>query len=101
MGLRMDATIFGHMLGGTRKGTHMVATVPVLLTQETAHHHLWDRTSIVNQPLVTHLPGQHLRSFSPTIHSGMERTATLEAVVVTMLLLRGSGGHFRRIPQRT
>ena len=40
-------------------------------------------------------------SGSPTTHSGMERTATLEAVAVTMLLLRGSGRHFRRAPQRT
>ena len=101
MGLRMDATIFGHMQEGTRKETHMVATVPVLLTQEPAHHHLWDRTSTANRPLVTHLPGQHLSGFSPTTHSGMERTATLEAIVVTMLLLRGSEGHFMRIPQKT
>ena len=83
--------------GGYRKGTHMAVTVPVLLTQEPAHHHLWDRTSIASLLHATHLPD----SDSPTTHSGMERTATQEAIVVTMLLLRGSGGHFRRIPQRT
>ena len=32
--------------------------------------------------------------------SGMERTATLGAVAVTTLLLRGSGGHSRKRPQR-
>ena len=39
MGLRMDATIFGHMLVGIRNALHMTVTVPVLLTQEPAHHH--------------------------------------------------------------
>ena len=42
-----------------------------------------------------------LKDGTPTTPSGMERTATLEAVAVTTLLLHGSGGHSRRRPQWT
>ena len=99
MGLRTDATIFGHMPEATEKVYHMAATVPVRLTQETAHRHLWGKTYTVNLPLATAL--LHLKDGTPTTPSGMERTATLGAVAVTTLLLRGSGGHSRRRLQRT
>ena len=98
MGHRMDVTIFGHMQEGSKKALALAVTVRVLLPQEAAHHHLWDRTSTASLLHATHLP---MHSGTPTTHSGMERTATLEAVVVTMLSLRGSGGHFSRAPQRT
>ena len=52
----------------------------------------------VNLPLATVL--QRL-SGTPMTPSGTERTATLGAVAVTTLLLHGSGGHSRRIQQRT
>ena len=101
-GHRMDATIFGHMLDGFKRVNRTTATVPVRPTQEPAHRHLWGRTFTVNLPLATHLPIlPHLRVGTPTTPSGMERAATLGAVAVTTLLLRGSGGHSRRRPQRT
>ena len=98
-GLRTDATIFGRMPEATRKAVNMTVTVPVRPTQEPAHRHLWGRISTVNLPLATHL--LLLKDGTPTTLSGMERTATLGAVAVTTLLLRGSGGHSRRRPQRT
>ena len=98
-GLRMGATIFGHMLEVFKRVNHTTATVPVQLIQEPAHRHLWGRTFTVNPPLATDL--LRLKDGTPTTPSGMERTATLEAVAVTTLLLRGSGGHSRRRPQRT
>ena len=109
--LRMNATIFGHMPEATRKGYHMTATVPVRLTQESAHRHLWGRTFTVNLllttlvlPTTTFDPIPILSTFidgTPTTHSGTEETASLEVVAATMLLLHGLGGHSRRIPQRT
>ena len=98
-GLRVDATIFGHMLEATRKVYRMAVTVPVQPTQEPAHCHLWGRTFIVNLPLAIDLLIH--KDGTPTTPSGMERTATLEAVAVTTLSLRSSGGHSRRRPQRT
>ena len=101
-GLRMDATIFGHMLEATRKVYLMAVTVLVQPTQDSAHRYLWGRTFTVNLPLATLLPSlPHLKVGTPTTPSGMERTVTLEAVAVTTLLLHGSGGHSRRRPQRT
>ena len=101
-GLRMDATIFGHMLEATRKEHRMAVTVLVQPTQDPAHRHLWGRTFSVNPPLATLLLSlPHLKVGTPITPSGMERTATLGAVAVTTLLLRGSGGHSRRRPQRT
>ena len=95
---KLDATIFGHMPEGSRKALHMTVTVPVPPTQEPARRHLWGRTNTVNPPLATLLK---TISGSPITPSGMEKTATLEAVAVTTLLLHGSGGHSRRRPQRT
>ena len=96
--LKRDATIFGHMQQGGRRHHKIPVTVHVRPTQEPAHRHLWGRTFTVNLPLATDL---QLVSGSPTTPSGTERTATLGAVAVTTLLLRGSGGHSRRRPQRT
>ena len=99
MGFRVNVAIFGHMLEGSRKGTSISVTVPVLLSQEPVHHPLFVRTSIATQALATHLQ-KILSSGSPTIRSGMERIATLVAGAATMLLLHGSGEHSRR-PQTT
>ena len=96
--LKLNATIFGHMQEGYRKALHMTVTVPVQPTQEPARRHLWDRTITVNPPLATLLK---TISNSPITPSGTVRTATLEAVAVPTLLLRGLGGHSRRRPQRT
>ena len=87
-GLRMNAAIFGHMPEATRKVVHMSVTVHVQPTQEQAHRHLWGSTFTVNPPLATDLP--HLEDGTPTTPSGTDRTATLEAVAATMLLLHGS-----------
>ena len=98
-GLKMDASIFGQMLEGFKRVNHTTATVLVQPTQEPAHRHLWGRTFTVNPPLATDLP--ILKDGTPITPSGTERTAILGAVAVTALLLRGSGGHSRRGPQRT
>ncbi len=95
----MDVTIFGHMQEVSRKVYRGAATVLVRFTQEPAHRHLWDRTFTVNPPLATLL--LILKDGTPTTPSGTEKTATLEAVAVTTLLLHGSGGHSRRRPPRT
>ena len=87
-------------IAGGRKVYRMAVTVPVQPTQEPAHCHLWGRTFIVNPPLTIDLL-IHKTGTPTTPPSGMERTATLEAVAVTTLLLRGSGGHSRRRLQRT
>ena len=95
----MDETTFGLMQQGVMKTVIMAVTVHVKLTQEPTDHHMWDRISTVNQPLTTGLQVAPITG-SPTTVSGTERTATLEAVAVTTLSLRGSGGHSRRRPQR-
>ena len=103
----MNATIFGHMLEATGKVYRMTVTVPVRPTQEPAHRHLWGKTFTVNPPFTTTTtfdPFPLVSQFidgTPTTHSGTEKTASLEVAAATMLLLHGSGGHSRRIPQRT
>ena len=84
----MDKTTFGLMQQGVMKTVVMAVTVYVQLTQEPTDHHLWNMISTVNQPLTTSLQAAPITG-SPTTLSGTERTATLEAVAVTILSLRG------------
>ena len=98
--LRMLTSTFGHMQEGSRRGASISVTVLVRVLQELVRHHLFAKIFTVKWPRCTHLQNS-TGSGTPTTHTGMEKTATLEVTAATMLLLRGSGGVLRRQPLRT
>ena len=101
-GLRIGATIFGHMYAGGYQDSFWPDCNWSLPTQEPVHLHLWDSSFLlrINHTLCTHL-WKLTSSGSPTALSVMERTATLEAVAETLLSFHVLGGYSRRRPQRT